>query len=328
MGGRSLTNFELFALESSRKFGERIAASLDRPLSEHEERSFEDGEHKCRPLVNVRNRDAFVVQVLFGDDQESANDKLCRLLFFAGALKDASARSVTAVVPYLCYARKDKKTKPRDPVTTRYVAQLFEAVGVDRVVTMDVHNLAAFQNAFRRPTDHLEARPLFVEHFVKSSADSPLTVVSPDVGGTKRAEALAESLRRRLGRDVATAFMEKHRSEGIVTGERIVGEVTGRVALIVDDLISTGTTLARAIRACRALDAVTVHAVATHACLAAGALERLVEAGAQRVVLTNTVTPKGGRITATNAVILDAAPLFAESIRRIQTGDSLSALFD
>src|SRR5918995_1982378 len=187
-GAMSEGDLALFALNATRAFGERVAERLGIALSAHEERDFEDGEHKARPLVNVRRRDCYVVQSLHGGPEESASDKLCRLLFFLGALKDASAASVTAVVPYLCYARKDRKTKPRDPVTTRYVAALFEAVGVDREVTIDVHNLMAYQNAFRCRTDHLEATGLFVDHFAKVAGDSEITVISPDPGGVKRAE--------------------------------------------------------------------------------------------------------------------------------------------
>ena len=155
----------LFALEASRDLGTRVAGALGTVLARHEERGFEDGEHKSRSLENVRGRDVYVLQSLYGDREQSVNDKLVRLLFFLGALKDASAAQVTAVTPYLCYARKDRRTKPRDPVTMRYVAQVLEAVGTDRVVTMDVHNLAAYQNAFRIPAEHLEAKRLFVEHF-------------------------------------------------------------------------------------------------------------------------------------------------------------------
>lgn len=146
----------LFALDASRDFGEAVSRELGTALAAHEEREFEDGEHKSRPLVNVRGRDVYVMQSLYGDAKQSVNDKLCRLLFFLGALRDASAARVTAVVPYLGYARKDRKSKARDPVTTRYVATLFEAVGTDCVVTLDVHNLAAYQNAFRCRTEHLE----------------------------------------------------------------------------------------------------------------------------------------------------------------------------
>ena len=148
----------LFALNASKDFGAAVGRHLGMELAAHEERDFEDGEHKIRPLVSVRGKDVFVVQSLYGDSEQTVNDKLCRFLFFLGALKDASAERVTAVMPYLCYARKDKQTKPRDPITTRYVADLFEAVGVSRAFTLDVHNLAAFQNAWRIETDHLEAR--------------------------------------------------------------------------------------------------------------------------------------------------------------------------
>ena len=187
----------LFALRASGDFGAAVARALAVPLAPHEERGFEDGEHKCRPLANVRGRDVFVVHSLYGEAGESGNDKLCRLLFFIGALKDAAAARVTALVPYLCYSRKDRKSKPRDPVTTRYVAALFEAVGTDHIVTLDVHNLAAYQNAFRCGTDHLEARRLFVESLAPRVADAAVTVVSPDVGGVKRADALRDTPGRR-----------------------------------------------------------------------------------------------------------------------------------
>ena len=221
-------------------------------LDAHEEREFEDGEHKARPLVSVRDRDVYVLQSLHSDAQQSVNDKLVRLLLFLGALKDASAARVTAVVPYLAYARKDRKSKPRDPVSTRYVAQLFEAVGVDCIVTLDVHNLAAFQNAFRCRCENLEANPLFVAHFAGRLADADVVVVAPDAGGIKRAEDFRRRLAAALGRPVPMAFAEKHRSSGIVSGEALVGDVSGRVAIIVDDLISGGTTAARAAQACRA----------------------------------------------------------------------------
>jgi ribose-phosphate pyrophosphokinase len=142
----------IFALRATRELGAGISRALGVELAPHEEREFEDGEHKARPLMSVRGRDLYLVQSLYGGPEASPSDKLCRLLFFAGALRDAGAGRVTAVVPYLAYARKDRRTQLRDPITTRYVAQLIEAVGVDRVVVVDVHNLAAFENAFRCPT--------------------------------------------------------------------------------------------------------------------------------------------------------------------------------
>src|SRR5262245_24951388 len=178
----------VFALNASKDFGAAVARHLSVELAAHEEREFEDGEHKIRPLVSVRGKDVVVIQSLYGDSRQTVNDKLCRLLFFLGALKDASAGRVMAVMPYLCYARKDKKTKPRDPVTTRYVATLFEAVGVNYALTLDVHNLAAFQNAWRIGTDHLEAKNLFVNYFAGLEMPREVAVVSPDAGGIKRAE--------------------------------------------------------------------------------------------------------------------------------------------
>jgi ribose-phosphate pyrophosphokinase len=240
----------LFALGASHAYGARIAARLGVRLADHEEREFEDGHHKVRSLVSVRERDVYVIHSLHGDDLRSVNDKLCRLLFFLGSLRDAAARRVTAVVPFLSHTRKDRKTKPRDPVTTRYVAMMFEAVGVDRVVTLDVHNLAAFQNAFRCRTEHLEARGLFCAYLVSELDQRPVAIVSPDVGGIKRAEALRSTLESRLDRQVAFGVVEKHRRDRALSGEAVVGDVSNRVVILVDDMISSGGTVARAARAC------------------------------------------------------------------------------
>ena len=318
----------LFALDASRDFGAKVAQALAVALTPHEERAFEDGEHKSRPLVNVRDRDVFVVQSLYGDARESANDKLCRLLFFVGALKDAAAARVTALVPYLCYARKDQKTKPRDPVTTRYVAALFEAVGTDRIVTIDVHNLAAYQNAFRCGTDHLEAQGIFVDYLRPRLRDAAAVVVSPDIGGVKRADKFRGALAGALGRDVPLAIMEKERSGGVVTGQALVGDVAGRVAVVIDDLISTGTTLARVAVACRDRGATRVLAVATHGVFSEDANVRLAEPALAEVVVTDTVRPM--RLTENavlrKVVVLDAAPLFAAAARRIHEGGSIVEL--
>lgn len=154
---------QLFALESSRPFGERVAEELGIELASHEERDFDDGEHKTRPLESVRGRDVFVLHSLYIDERQSANDKLCRFLFFLGACRDAGAASVTAVAPYLCYARKDRTTKSRDPVTTRYVAQIFESVGVDRMVVMDVQHPVPRKTTHVNEPFHHPARTLGVD---------------------------------------------------------------------------------------------------------------------------------------------------------------------
>ena len=321
------SDIALFALNASRAFGERVAEQVGIALCRHEERDFEDGEHKARPLENVRGRDVFVVQSLYGEAGESVNDKLLRLLFFVGALKDASAARVTAVVPYLGYARKDRKTKSRDPVATRYVAMLFEAVGTDRVVTIDVHNLAAFQNAFRCRTDHLEAAGLFVEHFLPIIG-SGAAVVSPDAGGVKRADRFRKALALASGKDIGAAFMEKYRSRGVVSGGTFVGDVEGRAAIVIDDLISTGTTMARAARACRERGATAVHAVATHGIFVGDAAKIVAEPVFDSVVVTNTIPPfrLPADLAEKRLTVLDAAPLFAEAVRRIHSGESLVQL--
>ena len=200
------TPLRLFCLAASAELGAGISAALAQPLAAHEEREFEDGEHKARPLDAVNGADVYVVQSLHGGPQQSTNDKLCRLLFFIGALKDAGAARVTAVTPYLCYARKDRRTKPNDPVTTRYIAGMFESVGTDCVVTLEVHNPVAFENAFRCRTVALTGTPLFVDYIKKAFAGDKLAVISPDAGGMKRAELLREALEAALGRPVARVW--------------------------------------------------------------------------------------------------------------------------
>jgi ribose-phosphate pyrophosphokinase len=318
----------LFALDATVPWGEAVAARFGTALAPHEERSFEDGEHKLRPLANVRGRDVFVLHSLYGDGTLSVDDKLCRLLFFIGALKDASAAAVTAVVPYLGYSRKDRKTKPRDPVTTRYVAALFEAVGTDRVVTLDVHNLAAFENAFRCRTDHLEATGLFAAHFAPVIGTQAAVVVSPDAGGIKRAEQFRLRLEQVLGRPVAAAFAEKHRSEDVVRGDLIVGDVAGRCAIVLDDLIGSGTTIARTVQACRGLGASSVHAAATHGLFVGKASEVLADEGLTSIVVTDSVPPfrlPPGPVR-DKLVVLPTAGFFAEAIGRIHAGGSLTQL--
>ena len=318
----------LFALSESRSFGASVAQALGQPLSDLVERDFTDGEHKTRPAVNVRGRDVFVIQSLYSDPERSVNDKLCRLLFFLGALRDAAAARVTAVVPYLCYQRKDRKTQPRDPVTTRYLAGLLESVGIDRVLAMDVHNLAAYQNAFRCRNDHLEARPLFVEHLHSRIGDADPVVLSPDEGGMKRVNRFAQGLRAALGRDVPTAFVEKLRSKDGVTGGTLVGDVADRVAIVIDDLISTGTTIRQAVQACAVNGARDVYAAATHGVFVGNAAAKLDVPALSSVLVTNTIPPfrLDGTDVAEKVTVCDAAPRFAEAIQAIHDGGSVTRL--
>jgi ribose-phosphate pyrophosphokinase len=320
----------LFALDDSRAFGEAVGRRLGLALAAHEERDFEDGEHKARPLANVRGRDAYVLANLAGHGRSSANDRLCKLLFFIATLKDAGAARVTAVVPYLCYSRKDRRTKPRDPVTARYVAQLFEAMRTDHLITLEAHNLAAFQNAFRCETDHLDANLLFARHFAALVGNDPVAVASPDVGGVKRAEKLREQLEAMLGRPVGKAFMDKQRSMGKVTGDIFAGDVTGRSVIVLDDLISTGTTMARMAAACRERGAGAIHLAATHGLFSGGAPAILGETSVASIVVTDSVSPVrlDRKRLGDRFVVLSVAPLFAEAIARSHGGGSIVDLLE
>lgn len=319
----------LFAPLASRAFGERVAARLGVELAPLEERDYEGGEHKSRPLVSVRGRTAYVLQSLSGDAAGSANDRLCRALFLIAALKDAGAARVTACFPYIAYARKDRRSKERDPVNSRYIAQLVEAVGTDHVMVMDAHNVAAFENAFRCSVDVLEAAPLLADRIVADTDGRDVTIVSPDFGGAKRAQRVQELVAARAGTEVGFAVIEKRREDGALSGDLVVGPIAGRHVMIVDDLIGAGTTLLRAVQACRAAGARSVAAFATHGVFAPGA-ERLLGAdGPDRLYVTDTLLPI--RLTPSGdardrLVVLPASAMFAEALRRIGTGESVVAL--
>jgi ribose-phosphate pyrophosphokinase len=321
---------QVFALGRSRELGDKVARHLGIGLSPHDEREFEDGEHKVRPLVSVRGDDVYVIHSLYAEAGQSGHDKLCRLLFFIGALKDAAAARVTAIAPYLAYARKDRKTQPRDPVMTRYVAQMFEAVGTDVVVTLEVHDVAVFQNAYRCRTEHLDATALFVGHFTPLFRDDDLAVVAPDAGAMKRADLLRRRLSATLARPIGAAFAEKHRSGGIVSGDLLVGEVQGKTALIVDDMIGTGTTMARTALACQRNGATRVIAVATHGLFTPGADAAVAESALHQVIVTDSIA--AGRlaspVAAAKVSALSCAGLLAEAIARMHSGGSIVDLLN
>jgi ribose-phosphate pyrophosphokinase len=310
---------KLFGIGTTRPLAERIGGCLQIRLAEHEEREFEDGEFKIRSLETVSGERVFVVHSLAGEKGHSVNDKLCRLLVFIGALKDAGAREVTAVLPYLAFWRKDQRTQSRDPVTTRYVARLLEAVGVDAVVAVDAHNPISFDNAFDCRKDHLTAISLFAAHFQQVLGEcKKLVVVSPDAGGVKRARAFAAELAERIGRGVDVAFGEKHRSRGRVTGDLFAGDVDGATVIVVDDLVSGGTTIARAAAACRLHGARSVHAAATHGVFAAQSAVVLGGASLASLVVTDTVADVRRRCAdlTIEVEVLETAPLLARAIER------------
>jgi len=318
---------QLFALAATATLGRAVAEALQMPIAAHEERGFEDGEHKVRPLDDVAGNDVYVVQSTHGGPYESANDKLMRLAFFIGALKDAGAARITAVVPYLAYARKDRRTKPNDPVTTRYVAQMLESVGADCVVTLEVHNPAAFENAFRCRAVALTTTPLFIDYAKAHLAGEDLAVISPDAGGMKRAELLREALEAAIGKPVGKGLAEKYRSAGIVSGDLFVGNVGGRTALIVDDLISTGGTLLRAAKSARAAGATRVLALVTHGLFMPGAEDVLNDPALDQVIVTDAVPSFRLKKPSNKLVTLPCAPLLAEAIRRLHENRNLTGLF-
>ncbi|MFI2811020.1 MULTISPECIES: ribose-phosphate pyrophosphokinase [unclassified Microbulbifer] len=319
---------KLFSLEAGADLAQRVAGLLGEPLAAHEERDFTDGEHKLRPLDDVEAADVYLLQSLYtdrpGGTGGSVDDKLVRLLFFLAALRDAGAARVTAVIPYLCYARKDRRTKLHDPLSSRYLASLLEAMGCDCVVTVDVHNLAAFENAFRCRTLHLPARPLFVDFAARLLAGESrqLVVVSPDVGGVKRAEAFRADLAQRLGRDVGQAFVEKYRSGGELSGGTLVGRVEDCCALVIDDLIAGGGTTGRAAAALDRAGAARILALASHGQFAGDALEQLGRAPLELVAVTDTLP----QLDADRLHVIECAPLLAEAIRRLHEGGPATEL--
>jgi ribose-phosphate pyrophosphokinase len=321
---------DLFALNATQDFGRKIAAELGVELAAHEEREFEDGEHKARPLVSVRGHSVYVIQSLHSGPVASVNDKLCRLLFFISALKENGASRVTVVIPYLAYARKDRQTKSRDPVTTRYMALLLEAAGADVVMTLEVHNIVAYQNAFRCQTIHLDPRRLFAREALGLIGDAPVVVASPDPGGVKRAQLFRETLELSLERPVGSAFLEKRRSAGVVTGDLLAGEVEGAMVLVVDDLISTGGTLARAAKACRAYGAAKVFAFAAHGLFVGDASDVIRQSDLTMTYVTDTVPPfrLAPDLIDRNVRILPVANLFARAIRCCEGEGSITELLE
>jgi ribose-phosphate pyrophosphokinase len=325
----AVERLHVFALHGTDVLGKEIARSLGCELSLLEERGFEDGEHKIRPLEPVAGCDVYVVHSLHGGPEESPNDKLCRMLFFVGALKDAGAARVTAVTPYLCYARKDRRTKAQDPLTLRYLAAMFEAAGVDAIVTLEVHNEAAFENAFRCPSVALSAAPLLIDKIRSIAGDRSICVVSPDLGGGKRADLLREALEKAAGRPIGKAFVEKHRSSGVVSGDLFAGEVANALCVVVDDLVSTGGTLVRAAKAARAHGANGVIACVAHGLFMPGSESSLADFSIDRIIATDSVPPfrlPHGPVLAKLETI-PAAPLFAETIRRLHRNETLADLF-
>ena len=282
---------KITALDESRDLAKRIADAAGFTVIPIEDRRFEDGEGKLRPLSEVRGETVCVVQSLYTDQDLSVHDKLCRLLILMATLRDHGASWIIALVPYLCYARKDRRTNPHDPVTIRYVAQLFEAIGCDHIITFGIHNPAAFENAFRCQSTLVDLGAVFQDVMAWRIDDASLMVMSPDPGGVKRAQLFREVLEERLGHPISFGFMNKRRRGGIMTSGDVVGDFQDKAVLIVDDMIASGGTMVAAARQCRRMDARNVYAVAAHGLFTGKAEALFANDAIDRVFVSDSVAP-------------------------------------
>ncbi|WP_439140003.1 ribose-phosphate diphosphokinase [Roseicyclus sp.] len=312
-----------FTLQGAEGLGQRIAALGGWGVAPHEERDFDMGEHKGRPLVDPRGHDVFVLAALQGGNAASCNDRLIRAMFFCAACRDLGAARVSLIAPYLPYGRKDRRTKEHDPISARYVAQAIEAMGCDQIVTVAAHNIAAFENAFRIPTLHLTTEALFAALIAADDRGAPCVVMAPDPGGIKRAQLLYEALQAIGMEDVGFAMMEKRRSAGVVSGTLFAGDVAGARVYILDDMICGGGTIARAAQAARKHGAVAVHAMATHGFFTPQAIIRLAQDdGPDTLTVTDSAGPFIRPMPELRVVGL--APMLAAAIARLHGGPTWS----
>ena len=338
----------IFGLNGSKDYAKRIAYALDVPLQDHTASNFEDGESYVKSNVNVRGRDVYVICSLHTDSKSGINDKIVNMLWFIGSLKDASAKRVTAIFPYLGYARQDRKTESRAPIVTKYVAQVFESVGLDRLLTIDVHNLSAFQNAFRIPVDNLDPIRLFTDYLCGGigvdgmpvadciedplslrSDNSDLVVLSPDIGGMPRSAALQTALSKRLGIEIPLAIFDKRRvkkensTESELLGGRIIGDVKGKKVIIYDDMIASGGTIIKAGKAVTDNEGEIYAICATH--FIGNAKDELKTAG--RIVIADTIPLKPEFQSWGNLFVVRSTRLVAQAIKRThEEGGSISDL--
>ena len=306
----------VFAGTSNIELAERIAQRLRTSLGSLEHETFANGETYCRYSDSIRGEDVFLVQSC----SPPVNDHLVELLLMIQAARLASARRITAVMPWFPYSRQDKKSAAREPISARLVADLLEASGVDRVLTMDLH-AGQIQGFFGIPVDHMTALPLFAAHFRRLAEDgASLAAVAPDLGRVK----LARRLSRALGGELAVVTKTRPRHDSSATAE-VVGAVEGRVVVMGDDMIVTGGTLIGATEALLAAGALEIHAFATHALFAEDALERLQASDLAEIAVTDSVrlaSPTPSKLT-----VLSVADVLAQTVESVFSGGSVSALF-
>jgi ribose-phosphate pyrophosphokinase len=323
-----MAGMQIFDLTPAHSLGRDIAHAAGFPLASLDARDFGGGQHQLRPLVSVRGEDVYVVSSLHATGGMSVNDYLVRMLFFIATCRDHGAERVTAVAPWLPYARKDRVTKARDPVSSRYVAQLFEAIGTDALVTVDVHNLAAFQNGFRCRTINLDTLRLFSAEVADRAGDAPVTIMSPDLGGVKPAELLRQAVELVRNKPTGFAVVEKHRSSGVKSGNLFAGEVAGHDVWIVDDVIEDGETMLRAAEACRLREARSVHLLATHAVCDAAALGGLLYPAIDSLTVTDTAGAVTPLATDPRLRTRSVAPMVGQCLARMHGGRAISPVLD
>ncbi len=311
----------LFSGSSNPQLAEAIAKRMKISLGDALVTKFKNEETRIEIRENVRGAEVFVVQsICKAPNGNGVNDALVELLLMIDALRRASAARITAVVPYYGYAKQDKKTKPREPISAKVVANLLKTTGTKRVVTMDLH-AAQIQGFFDIPVDNLMAMPTLCNYLKREGlSDDRIVVVSPDAGGVHRAELFA----KRLNASLAIVFKRRPQPD-VSEVTDIVGDVKGKIAVIVDDMISTGGTLAKAAEAIKARGATSVQTVATHGLFADNAIEVLTNSVIERVIITDTIPilqPAGEKF-----IQLSIAQTFADAIGRITTNRSVSELF-
>ncbi len=295
---------------------QKIAAYLGTSLGEMKLYNFSDGEQYCQVLDNVRGQDVFVIQPTC----QPVNDNLMELLLIIDALKRSSSRRINAVIPYYGYARQDRKDKPRVPISSRLVADLLETAGASRILCVDVH-ASQIQGFFSVPVDHLFAAPVLISHLAEMNLPD-LTVVSPDAGGVERARAYAKRL------NAALSIVDKRREvANVAEVMNVIGDVTGRTCVIVDDIIDTAGTLCETVKALYQKGAKAVYAACSHPVLSGPAVDRLNASPIVKVLCTDTIPIGNKKELCPKIEVLSVAPLLGEAIRRIHEESSVSSLF-
>lgn len=309
---------KIVACNSNRPLAEAVAAGLNLPLAKASVRRFADMEVFVEIHENVRGEDVFVIQ----STSYPTNDNLMELLITLDALRRGSARRVTAVIPYFGYARQDRKSGPRTPISAKLVANIITEAGASRVLTMDLH-AGQIQGFFDIPVDNLPAAPLFSRDIEERFAGRTPMIVSPDVGGVLRARIIA----RRLNTDLAIIDKRRERA-GVSEVMNIIGDVEGRHCILVDDIVDSGGTLCNAAEALLANGAKSVEVYVSHGVLSGGAVARIAASPIEMMTITDSIMATEAVRLAHNIRQLSIAPLLAEAMRRISTESSVSSLFD